>query len=334
MAAVALLGARSAYGCGMFANWDLERLFALLWRQRVAMATAVAISLIFGIIYMHSVKPAYTVSIQLVPAPASQSSNSGNGLGALASGLLGGSSDPTSFKIYTAALQSHAASEMIAGNASIMRRMFSDQWSERDHGWKPHYGMLHSVSVAVKSLLGIHLDDWAPPSADDIYAFLQKDVDVMSSRDSPVVTVSIQSKDPKLAAGFLTILTSDVDMLTRRRALDRANSYIDYLGRELNHVTVTEYRTALVNHLSDEEKTRMMASATNVGYSADVFSGPMTSQRPTSPKFVTTMVAALLLGSILGFFIALFYDLRNRVFTLPLFWLRGEGRQLAGRTGR
>jgi hypothetical protein len=46
------------------------------------------------------------------------------------------------------------------------------------------------------------------------------------------------------------------------------------------------------------------------------------------------MVAALLLGSILGFSIALFYDRRNQIFTLPLFWARGDSRQLAGRTGR
>lgn len=319
----------------MLANWDLERLFALLWRQRVAMATAIAVALIFGVAYMHLAKPAYTVSIQLVPAPSSpQGGNGGNGLGALASGLLGGSSDPTSFKIYTAALQSHAASEVIAGNPDIMHRMFSDQWSEQDHAWKPRYGMLHPVSVAVKWLLGIHLDDWAPPSADDVYAFLLHDVDVVSSRDSPVVTVSIQSKDPKLAADFLKVLTGDVDMLTRRRALDRANSYIDYIGRELNHVTIAEYRAALVNHLGDEEKTRMMASATNVGYAADLFSGPMTSQRPTSPKFVITMIAALLLGSVFGFFIALFYDRRDRAVVLPWFWARGAGRRAASEVAR
>lgn len=319
----------------MFANWDLETLLALLWRQRVAMVIAIAVALIFGVAYMHLAKPAYTVSIQLVPAPSSlQGGNGSNGLGALASGLLGGSNDPTSFKIYTAALQSHAASEVIAANPDIMHRMFSDQWSEQDHAWKPRYGMFHPVSVAVKWLLGIHLDDWAPPSADDIYAFLLHDVDVVSSRDSPVVTVSIESKDPKLAADFLKVLTSDVDMLTRRRALDRANSYIDYIGRELNHVTVAEYRAALVNHLGDEEKTRMMASATNVGYSADLFSGPMTSQRPTSPKFLTTMIASLLLGSILGFFIALFYDRRGRVFVLPWFCARGAGRRMVSEVGR
>lgn len=301
----------------MFLNWDLEKFFALVSRQRIAIATAIAATLVLAVVYMHVTKPSYTVSIQLVPAPASPQSTPGGGtIGAIAGGLLGGGNSPTPFKIYVAALQSHAVSEMIARDQKMMRRMYSDQWSERDHAWKEHVGLLHPVTAVIKGILGVYNSDWHPPSADDVYGFLQDSVTVVDSRDSPVVTVSMQSRDPKFAADFLQLLTSDVDLLTRDRALHRANEYIAFISQELEHVTVSEYRTALVNHLYEQEKSRMMASANKVGYSADVFSGPMASQRPTAPKLIPTLLTAIVMGSLLGLLLGFIYDLRGRVFTL------------------
>lgn len=89
----------------MVLSWDLENLLALARRQWFALCFGIAIALLLGILYMHIAPLSYTVSIQVVPAPASLSGASKSGLGALTGGLLGGGdTGPTSFKIYTGGL--------------------------------------------------------------------------------------------------------------------------------------------------------------------------------------------------------------------------------------
>jgi hypothetical protein len=82
----------------------------------------------------------------------------------------------------------------------------------------------------------------------------------------------------------------------RERALRRAEGYISYLTAQLQKVTVSDYRQALVENLGEQEKLRMMASA-SVAFSSEIFSGPAISPWPTSPSSWSALVLAILAGS-------------------------------------
>ena len=72
----------------------------------------------------------------------------------------------------------------------------------------------------------------------------------------------------------------------------------------------------------------MMASATGVGYSADIFSGPMVSQKPTSPNLINTIIICILLGCAAGFLLGLYCEMRGQVLTWP--WLSWSYAKSAG----
>jgi capsular polysaccharide biosynthesis protein len=292
---------------------SLNAILEMLWRQRTVMQVAAAVAVILTVLYMHVSSPRYTVSIQLVPAP-STNSGLGGSLGALGS-LVGAHSSESmeSIQVYIAGLQSPAVAEVLAKNQPLMHRLFPESWSERDHAWHQPHSVAHSVYQAIKDVLGIPSEPWQPPGADDVYRFLQYSVDVSTTRDSPVVVVSMKSANRQLASEFLSALTKGVDDMMRARALRRANAYIDYLSKELSRVSVTEYRSSLVEHLSDEEKQKMMASATTVSFVADTFSGPAASTKPTSPSLVAALIAMLAICLVIGTGVAFYLDSKDRI---------------------
>ena len=292
----------------------LKSVLEMLWRQRVVMQLSVAVAVILSIVYMHLASPVYTVTLQLVPAPSATDKAGGlsGALGALASmGLGGNAGGNQTFKVFEAGLQSHAAGAMIAKDPALMHRIFADQWSEEDHAWRLRPGLLHYFTGPVKAVLGMYNAPRQPPNALSVYDYLQKNVMISESRDTPILTVTMRNKDPRFAADFLTALTRYVDEMMRQQALSRANSYIAYLNDELKHVENSELRASLIDHLSDQEKQRMMASAKNVSYVADVFSGPAPSARPTSPALPVALIGSLLFCSVVGFLIAWYLDSRG-----------------------
>ncbi|MDE2184676.1 MAG: hypothetical protein KGJ78_16775 [Alphaproteobacteria bacterium] len=302
----------------MVLSWDVDKILSMLWHQRRALYAAIAFMYVLALLYMHLATPKYTESLQLVPAPdTTQSSGALGSLSALAGIKLKSGDNADIFDVYLAGLQSHAVSEVLAKNQSLLKRMYTDQWSESEHKWRQPIGLLHPVGWLAKAILGITTDPWTPPSADDVYKFLQDNIDVAQGRDTPVVTVTMKSKDRQFASDFLMALMRDDDQLLRNRALDRANNYIEFLQKEMNSVTVAEYRSALVEHLYDQEKSRMLASASNVTYAAEVFSGPMSSKNPTSPNIIAALLAATVAGLAVGFGLALYLELHGLELVFP-----------------
>lgn len=299
-------------------NWNIASIIRLIWRQRTVVAVAVVASMLLSLVYMHLASPAYTISLQLVPAPSSGQRQNGFGALSALAGLAGKGGDAGGgFQTYLAGLQSYAAAELIARDQKVMRQLYKGQWSEREHRWRQPVSLLHFITGPIKAILGIG-QAWQPPSADMVYVYLRDAITVTQSRDSPVVTVSIISSDPHFAQQFLLQLANGVDQLLRARALQRSNQYIEYLQAEMQKVTVTEYRAALLENLSDQEKNRMIASAKNVSYAADVFSGPMVSPGPTSPSLAKSLLLAVLFGFLAGFVVAIYLDAHRKIFVLPV----------------
>ena len=153
------------------------------------------------------------------------------------------------------------------------------------------------ISHSLKGVLGIPVEPWHPPSGEQVHELLTNNLQVDDDPKSPIVVVSIQSATPEVAQELLLNLAKAVDAILRQRALDRANDYIGYLTGQLGKVTVADYRAALVQHLSEQEQTRMMASA-NVSFAAQMFGDPSRSATPTAPKSLLLLILALA-GSVL-----------------------------------
>lgn len=288
---------------------NLVELLTDIWKQRWLIASFIAASIIVAVIYLNGATYNYTAKLRVVPAQSSQiGTGKGNGLSGLASMAgLNLPQDPgaMSFQLYTESLHSRSVADALAKRTDLMKVIFSSEWDEKKQRFiEPQPSISTYVVRGIKSLLGLPVYNWRPPGAARLQEYIESNVQPKEDVASPVVTITYEHPDPQFAVAFLTALHHVLDESLRQKALTRSTQYIDYLSAQLQHVTLAEHRIAISNMLFEQEKTKMMASS-SLAFSADLF-GPVTASiRPTSPRPSLVLAMSVVLGGVLGAFVAL-----------------------------
>lgn len=281
---------------------DLVDLAQTVARQRRVFFGVIAGFVLITLLVLHFISPKYTETMTVAPVVDSNSQLSG-GLGALAK--LGGvnlnsaGGGQGQFQLFLGSLTVRKTADSLAEDQALMHRLFADDWNASEQHWNRPSGVLHAVIGIVKFVLGSPDQPWHPPNGENVQAILENNLQIDTDEKSPFVKLSMQSAKPDVTSEFLTKLVRVADKHLQERALVRANSYIAYLTKEFDTVTVAEYRAALAGHLTEQEQVRMMASA-NVSFAAQTFSPPSRSAAPTAPKRTLLLIFALLVGAGVG----------------------------------
>ena len=284
-------------------NTDFSALYGQLWGARGGMLLMGALFGLLGLVYLHLVSPKYDVSLLVTQVPSEKMSGSGGGLsGMLANslniGALTGAGNDPSFKLYLEAMFSPAVGARLATDAALMHHVFADQWDAEQQDWAKPSDTATSVKDTLKSLLAIPVRPWHPPGADEMTSYVFDNMSVDNNLRNQIVVLTIRTKDPAAGAELLTKLNLVTDQYLRQVALTRSDAYVNYILSKLKEVTVTEYRQALINTLSDQEKQHMMASS-NVPFSAQTFGAPHATSKPVSPKLLIVVPLFIVVGMFL-----------------------------------
>lgn len=289
-------------------------LASIFWRQRWIIVASVLIGILLAVIYLHAATYQHTISLKVTPAGNSRPSLPGGlgGLASLAGVNLPSDSSQTSFELYLQGYYSREVADKLARDQNLMTGIFPKEWDSAGQEWEEPRSIVRTVTQPIKGLLGIPVRAWSPPTGARLQEFLDKNINVNRSRDSDIVTVSIDMEDPQLGSRLLFKLHKTIDEVLRQRSLNRSAEYIDYLSRKIRTVTVDEYRQALVQSLAEQEKMRMMASS-SLSFSAEPFGTPSASILPTKPNPPLVLLVGFLIGSLIGCAIAFFRDNRNHL---------------------
>lgn len=283
------------------------RTIYLILRERLTFIIVFGVLFLIGsVIHLHRATPIYSVSLEVYPVQERASSHLSN-LSEFAS-LAGlsplGSGDEAMFLLFIDGLKSQVAAEAIVRQPELMHKIFAGEWSPITQSWSKPTSVRREVVNAVKRLLGIPVFPWGPPGVGDVTDYLGGAIQVIENRGSSSIVIVINVADPQLGEQVLTTVIKAVDDFLKQRELDRAKSYIEFLSRELNGVTVTEYRNAIVEVLSDQEKLRMMASS-DLPFVAQPFHAPTVSLRPVSPNAPLILLIGGISGILVGCFLAI-----------------------------
>lgn len=286
---------------------ELGELVQAIRRNGRLIAACVMMALVAALLYLHTAAYQHSITLQVTPANGNSGNRVSGQLGGLAS--LAGVSLPTnpaqaSFDLYLEGLTSRQAAEALAKNPEIMQHIFVQEWDAERERWIAPHGLLPAMKHMIQSIIGPPPQRWSPPNSARFQLFLSKNVKILRNKESPIVTVSILSADPQFGIKLLKALHTAVDGLLRRRALERASVYVQYLRGQLQLVNVAEYRMALTEALAEQEKMRMMASST-LPFAAEPFGDPVASVKPVSPNPVFVLGIALFAGFAVGALIAL-----------------------------
>lgn len=288
---------------------DLTDILRALWQAKYMIAALAIMGLLAGLLWLQIATPRYTTTMQLTPAP---NSNSGSiarlgGLGGLAAAAgFGGlnANGPDDFDLFFEMARSRMVADSLATDPLIMRTIFEDQYDSVAGAWKKPEGALASGRNVARSLLG-RGREWVPPTGRELQLYIHKTLNVVRETNSdPVTYMSFDSKNPAFGPYFLQKLFDNADEAVRQRSLHTSLNYIAYLEKRLPEVQVVEQRQALAAILSEQEKAVMIARS-DLPFSAQMLEKPAPSRDPSKPNPLNTLVVATGLGVISGAAIAL-----------------------------
>ena len=292
---------------------DFSKIVYGIWRQKLVLFSVIGFCLIACVIYLHVSPLGYTVTLQVVPVD-DQSKQIKGTLGDLASaaGIALPASEggrENSFELFLQNIYGRETAIDLARDQNLMQMMFSREWDSQGRKWFNPSGGLHGIAHAVKFLLGFPSEPWQAPNGLRVQRFIVDNVRISRDLKSPIVTIVMNHRDPAFGVLFLSKLHAVDDGRLRERTLLRTSKYIDYLNVQLEKVTNDDYRKALIELLSDQEKHRMIASSRSIAYAADPFEPATSSANPTSPNAPLLLTLSIAAGILLGCFSALFWDI-------------------------
>jgi hypothetical protein len=282
---------------------DFREIFNRLWQGRTTIALTCAVSLVLGVLYLHVAIYTYTASLVLVPTQTQGQNGISSQLGSLSSLVGIDFSNPQNvspFTLYPDVMNSRVVGETFAARyPDLMHELFVDQWDDSRKSWRHPEGFMHDAIAAVKSIAGYPPQSWAPPSGADVQDVISKRVKTEIDNKKPIITVTFSHRDPLFARRFLQALHESTDLVLRRQTLDRSTKYSHYLEQELKKEHQADLRQVLISSFSQQEMLMMMSSS-STPFAAQPIGGAVSSMRPTSPKPIFVLLAAIAFGLFCG----------------------------------
>jgi len=284
------------YGMPAEDEIDLLEYWRVLWGSRklilaVTLAAAVlaaGISLLMPNIYR----------AEVLLAPVSDDAGKGGGLSAALGGLgglasLAGMSLPGGGNIEEslAVLKSREFLWRFVKDEKLMPVLFEDDWDEEKKSWKD-------------------ADPEKQPTLWSAYRKLTKGVlNIDQDKKSNLVTLSIEWKDPELAAKWANSLVERLNAFLRQRAIEESKASLKYLNEALQKTQLEDVRKALFELISQEQKKAMLAN-TRVQYAFKVLDSAQAPDKKARPK---RSLIVILAAFVAGFLVMVFVFIRHGV---------------------
>jgi uncharacterized protein involved in exopolysaccharide biosynthesis len=271
---------------------DLFRLAGLLWKSWRLIVVVTVLCTLGALLYASLVTPLYTASVVLSPVKEEPLTGLTSQLGGLASlaGLagLGGGGDSADA---VAVLRSRDFVRAFIEDQSLVPVLFADAWDEKSGQWKT---------------------EQPPDAVQAARYFVARVRRVEQQASTDLVTLSIDWRDPELAAAWANQLAVRLNEHMRRRALTEAEANVKYLRSEFESTSVVALQQS-ISGLLESEMQKLMLARGNSEYAFRIIDRAEVPRAKSKPRVVLIVGLATAFGGMLAVFIVLLRDmLRNR----------------------
>jgi uncharacterized protein involved in exopolysaccharide biosynthesis len=272
---------------------DLFELWNTLWRSRRLIVSITAAFALGAAAYAMLSPPWYNANVLLAPVKEKASLDLAGQLGGLAS-LAGIGSGGTGSVEAVAVLKSRDFARAFIEDQALLPVFFAADWDATAGRWK--------------------LAD--PPDLRQAVKFFDENVrKVAEDRKTGLVTLSIEWKDPKLAAAWANLLAVRLNDHMRHRALAEAEVNVKYLQHELESTTVVVLQQS-ISRLLENEMQKLMLARGNAEFAFRIIDRAEIPRLRSKPRRTLIVVLSAFLGCMLSVFVVFIRDAaRNRVNT-------------------
>lgn len=265
---------------------SLRDLWDTLWRGKWIIIVITAAFAVGSVLFALASEEWYRAETLLAPADERTTPALGGQLGGLAAlaGVNVGSGDASEA---IATLKSRElAREFIQDNRLIIE-FFAEEWDAEQATW-----IIEDPS------------DW-PDIRSAIKYFHDNIFKVSQDRQTGLVTLAIEWKDPDVAAMWATDLVQRVNETLRMRALREAEANVDYLQAELSRTTLLALQQS-VGRLLESELQRLMVARGNEEFAFKIIDPASSPRERVRPKRALISVVGTMIGGVFGVFLVLF----------------------------
>jgi uncharacterized protein involved in exopolysaccharide biosynthesis len=275
---------------GLGDETDFLGMLAMLWESRWLVASITAAFAVGTAIYALLVPAWYTASVLLAPAREKASLGLADQLGNLAN-LAGIASSATGSVEAVAVLKSRDFARAFIEDQDLLPVLFAGDWDTKAGHWK---------------------ETRPPDIRRGIEIFDKKVRKVTEDRRTGLVTLSIEWKDPKLAAEWANLLALRLNEHMRQRALTEAETNVKYLRRELETASVVVLQQS-TSRLLENEMEKLMLARGNVEFAFRIVDRADVPRIRSKPKRTLMVTVAILLGGMFSLLVVLIREgLRKR----------------------
>lgn len=250
---------------------------------------------LIGIFVVWITPPVYTVTVTLLPLEAGSADlagGSGIGLDVL-SGLLGSSGPVPKFTRFVASLYSTGVAMAMDRRFDALCTAFNCNRKTRE--WPHPNGFYVWVNRAVTNIA--HLPDPnRPKTAADLAKFTENSVTITSDRNTKMLALSMDDRDPKRASQFLVQLIETANDYIKDQDNAVVKKQIAYISQQLKTNSDLSQREALTKMLEEQEQ-HLMLTAIDLPYVASIQDGPTVEVSNAAIKF---LAAFTLFGFLIG----------------------------------
>ena len=255
-----------------------------------------ALGVLVGLYSAWTTPPRYYVTVGLLPVDSSGADiGESSALGALA-GLVGFSSGPVpKFTRFVSSLYATGVANLMDRKYDMICRTFKGNCDIATHTWRKSEGFQAWWDRKVAEL-GRLPDPDRPRTAFDLAQYALSTVQFSSDKTTHIVTVSIDTRDPKFATIFLMTLVRSTNDYIKAQDRDVIQKYVDYLYMKLATTTNLSQHDALSSLVLEQER-RLMLTSVDVPYAASIQDGPNVT---VSNAPLRTLLICSFLGAVLG----------------------------------
>jgi uncharacterized protein involved in exopolysaccharide biosynthesis len=265
---------------------DLFRLWGILWRRRWLI---VGVAAVFGLgsgIYAMFLPPAYTASVVLAPVKEDPLSGLTSQLGGLATLAGLGTAQKDNVEA-VAVLRSRDFVRTFIEEQGLLPVLFPDSWDATAGRWT--------------------VED--PPSPAQAAAFFVRYVRrIEEDTRTGLVTLSIEWRDPELAAAWANALAVRINDRMRQRALAEAEANVKYLRLEFESTSLVALQQS-ISGLLESEMQKLMVARGNSEFAFRVIDRAEVPRVKSKPRVMLIVAVSIVLGGMLAVFAVLFRDM-------------------------
>jgi uncharacterized protein involved in exopolysaccharide biosynthesis len=141
--------------------------------------------------------------------------------------------------------------------------------------------------------------------------FRQKVLKIAESKEKGTTTVSVQWKDPKVAAEWVNNYVALANETLRLRALEESRRNIRFLNEQIAKTDVVGVQRVMYDLVENETKVHMLAN-TRKEYAFNVIDPASAPEDRIWPRRSLMVITGAALGGVTGLFLALAYNMWAR----------------------